>query len=158
MVFIRAPERRAGLYAVRGHRVFGIRRHAVLGADVRLGERRFAARRTEDGWEIDGQPASPGTTEALDDLLDTLLGLRAVDVFRSQEVSSFGLEQPRATIELLTARGAHRLLVGSLNSAGSAFYARHADDPRILQIGTLLLTEIERVFYNRDGPGVARQG
>lgn len=157
-VLVRGPERRIGLYAVRGHRVFSMSRHAVLGADVRLGDRHFMARRTEHGWEIDGRAASPGTADALEDLLDTLIGLRAVDVFRSPEMSSFGLEQPRATIELVTARRPERLLIGGLNAAGSALYARRDDDPRVLQIGVLLLTEIERVFYNRDGPGPAGRG
>jgi hypothetical protein len=149
---IRAPERKTGFYAVRGTRVVRVPRHAVRRLDVALGARRFSAEHWAGGWQIDGHPASPGTAAALDDLTDTLVGLRAVDAFRSRDASSYGLDRPRGTIDVFTARGVHRLLLGSLNAAGSTFYARRLGDPRTLQLGTLLLSEIERVFYNRDGP------
>jgi hypothetical protein len=118
---------------------------------VTLGERRFAARRAGAGWELDGRPASARAAEALDDLLDTLAALRAVDVFRSRDAASYGLDRPQATFALHTARRTRRVLVGGLNAAGSALYARRDGDPRVLLVGTLLLTEVERVLYARDG-------
>ena len=152
VVLVRAPVRPRGQLAVRGHRVFGVGRHAVRGIDVALEARRFGARRTAEGWEIDGQRASAGTAAALDDLLETVVGLRAVDSFRSRDTASYGLERPRATIEVVTARGVRRLAIGDLNAAGSALYARRSGDPRVLQVGSALLTDLERVFFNRDGP------
>jgi Domain of unknown function (DUF4340) len=151
-MLVKAPVRRTGQLAVRGHRVFGVARHALRGIDVGLGSRRFSARRTADGWEMDGRPASTGTADALDDLVATLAGLRAVDSFRSRDGSSYGLEHPRATIEVTTAYRTRRVVIGELNAAGSAFFARREGDPRILQVGSALLGSLERVFFNRDGP------
>ena len=152
VVLVRAPVRPRGQFAVRGHRVFGLGRGAVRGIEVALEGRRFSARRTAEGWEIDGRRASPGTAAALDDLVETVAGLRAVDSFRSRDTASYGLERPHAAIEVVTARGVRRLVIGDLNAAGSAFYARRAGDPRVLQVGSGLLTGLERVFFNRDGP------
>jgi len=151
VVAVRAPDRPRGLHAVRGHRVFRVARPAVRGLEVTLGTRHFSARRSAAGWELDGRGAPPRAAEALDDLVDTMVALRAVDVFRSRDTASYGLERPEATIVVYTARGERRLVVGAMNAAGSALYARRSGDPRVMQVGTLLLTEIERVFYNRDG-------
>ena len=150
VVLVRAPVRPRGQLAVRGHRVFGVGPHAVRGIDVVLEARRFGARRTAEGWEIDGRRASLGTAAALDDLLESLVGLRAVDSFRSRDAASYGLERPRATIEVATARGVRRLVIGDLNAAGSALYARRVGDPRVLQVGSALLSDLERVFFTRD--------
>jgi len=151
-MLVRAPVRPRGQLAVRGHRVFAVSRRAVRGIDAVLEGRRFSARRVAEGWELDGQPASAGTAEALDDLLAAVVGLRAVDSFRSRDAASFGLERPRATIEVITARGPRRLVIGETNAAASAFYARRSGDPRVLEVGAGLLTDLERVFFNRDGP------
>jgi hypothetical protein len=124
----------------------------VRGIEVALGERRFAARRTEQGWEIDGSAAGRGAAEALDGLLDTLVHLRAVDTFRNRDTSAFGLARPRATIDLVTVRGVRRLVIGDMNVTGTTLYARRIGDPRVLQVGTLLLSELERVFYFRSAP------
>jgi hypothetical protein len=148
---VRAPVRQIGRDAVRGHRVFGVGRHAVRGIDVVLDGRRFSARRTAGGWETDGRPASAATADALHDLQDALVGLRSVDAFRARDTSSYGLDPPRATIEVLTARGVRRVVLGAMTSAGSAVYARRSGDPRVLQVGAGLLSALERVFYARDG-------
>ena len=121
MVLVRAPVRPRGQLAVRGHRVFGVGRAAVRGLDVVLEARRFSARRRAEGWEIDGRRASPGTAAALDDLLETVVELRAVDSFRSRDSASYGLERPHAAIEVVTGRGVRRLVIGDMNAAGSAF-------------------------------------
>ena len=137
----------------RGHRIFRASPGAVRGIDVALGERHFAARRTADGWTIDGRSADKRVTDALVDLSHTLTTLRAVDVFRHEEPSHFGLDDPTGTITLSTARGEQRLVLGSHNSASTTLYARRDDDPRLLQVGTLLLSSLDRVFYCRDRPG-----
>jgi len=152
VLVVHAPVERTGFYALRGHRVYGVPQGAVRGIEVELAGRRFSARRLDHGWEIDGRGANPGTTDALDDLVETVAHLRAVDVFRPKEETSYGLEPPRGTITVTTARTVRRLLLGGPNTSGSALYARRAEDPRVIQVGTLLLSEIERVFYQRDGP------
>jgi len=151
VLIVRAPVPRAGKEAARGHRVFPVARHAVQGLDVALRDRHFAARRTAGAWELDGRTASPHAVAALDDLVEALVALRAVDVFRSRDAGSYGLDRPEGTVTVHTARGARRVVLGGLNAAGSALYAQRVGDPRVLLVGTLLLTEIERVFYARDG-------
>src|SRR5689334_23917245 len=53
---------------------------------------------------------------ALDDLVETLVGLRAVDSFRGRDGASYGLDRPRVTIEVATARGVRRLVIGDRKS------------------------------------------
>jgi len=151
VAIVRAPERPTGRDAVRGHRVFAVTPGAVRALEVTLDARRFEARRADERWEIDGRPASAGTADALTDLVDALAGLRAVDVFRGGEPSDYGLDRPHATIDLVTARGRRRVVFGELTASGSSYYARRIGDPRVLQVGVLVLTEVERVFYTRDG-------
>ncbi len=146
---VRAPERPRP-ESERGHRIFPIARAAVRGVDLMLQGDRLQAQRTPDGWDVDGRPATPGTDAALDDLVATLLGLRAVDVFRDRDGASYGLDRPRATIDLETSGGPRRLVIGDPNATGGSFYARRVGDARILQVGALLLTEVGRVFYNRN--------
>ena len=148
---VRRPRNPTGLEAVRGHRVFGVgRKEAVVEIAVTLAAGGFVARPRAGGWEIDGREADPGTADALRDLTETLVRLRAVDVFRPREAAAYGLDRPRATITLRTARATRRLVLGELNAAASAVYARREDDPRVMQVGTLLLSQLERVFYHRD--------
>jgi hypothetical protein len=150
---VRAPVRTTGPEAVRGRPVFHARRGAVRGLDVTVGDRRFTARRADEGWEIDGEGASAGTAEALTNLVETLVDLRAVDAFRPRDGGTYGLDRPRGTIELVTIDGRRaRLVLGGLNAAGSTVYARRDGDRRVLRVGIYLLSAVERVFYHRDLP------
>jgi Domain of unknown function (DUF4340) len=73
-----------------------------------------------------------------------------VDVFRPRDRASYGLDHPAVTITVRTRQGARRVVLGESNAAGSAFYARRDDDPRVMQVGSGLLSALERVFYERD--------
>jgi hypothetical protein len=42
-----------------------------------------------------------------------------------------------------------RLVLGDANAGGSAIYVRRSGDPRVFQVGTGLLTTLDRVFYRR---------
>jgi hypothetical protein len=148
-MLVRPPERQDGLRSARGHRVLRVAPHAVRALEVTLDGRRFAARRSADGWEVDGRPASPRTAEAVGDLVATLGRLRAVDAFRPRDPAAFGLDRPRGTIVVETQRGTRRLALGGVNAAASALYARRDGDPRVIQVGIMLLSEIERVFFSR---------
>jgi len=130
----------------RGHRVLAVAPDAVRGLDLVLDARALSARRANGGWTVDGAPAGATTARALDDLVETLGGLRAVDVFRDRDGATYGLDHPRATIAVVTDGDSQRLEIGAANAAGGAFYARRAGDPRMLQVGALLVTQLERVF------------
>jgi Domain of unknown function (DUF4340) len=154
VTLVRPPERPPPP-GERGHRILRVSRADVRGIDVTLGERHFAAQPMAGGWSIDGRPAGKLATDALDDLARMLTTLRAVDVFRHAEPSHFGLDAPTGVITLATPRGPRRLSLGAHNSAASALYARRDDDPRIMQVGILLLSSLDRVFYARDHPSRA---
>jgi hypothetical protein len=148
---VRRPIVPSGPEAVRGPRVFRtggapmVREIAGTLADTG-----FIARAQAGGWDIDGRPAEPATADALGDLCDALVRLRAVDTFRPRDQATYGLDRPRGTVTLRTARGTRRLVLGDLNAAGSAVYARRDADPRVMQVGTQLLSQLERVLYHRD--------
>jgi len=153
---VRAPERpRTGLYAVTGTRLLRVPRHAVQGVVVTLGPGRLDARRGPEGWTVDGRPAAPELARALDDLVDTLVHLRAVDAFRGEVQAGFELDPPRGTIDLLTPRGRRRLVLGGLNGAGTAVYARRDGDRRTFLVGTYLLSQLETALHRRDAATAA---
>ncbi len=158
VLVLRAPVRRTGAQAARGTRVFRVPRQAVRGVDVTLGERRVAARRDAAGWKLDDRPASASLAAALDDLVLALVELRALDAFRPRESVSYGFDRPQGVIALATAARSVRLVLGEPNAAGSALYARRAGDPRVLQVGTGLLSSLERVFYRLETSSRLRPG
>jgi len=130
--------------------VFGVPAPAVTGVTVVLGERRVEAERRGDAWTVDGAAATPGAADALRDLVTTLAGLRSVDVFRARDGASYGLDRPHGSIEVRTARVRRRLDLGEFTAGGGTLYARRTGDPRVLQIGTGLLSTLQRVLYERD--------
>ena len=150
LVAVRPPERGVPPSAPRGHRVFRLSGAPIDGVDVEMGRRRFGARRAAAGWRVGDAPATPRTAAALDDLVETLASLRAVDVFRPRDTAAYGLDAPEATITIDTRRGRRRVVLGAPNAAGSAFYARRDDDPRVMQVGSMLLSAIQRVLYEHD--------
>ena len=111
--------------------------------------------RSGNGWLLDGRPATATAADALDTLVETLAGLRALDAFRPGDREALGLDPPQATITVRTRRGAQRLRLGTLNAAGSALYAERDGHPRAFLAGTGLLSALERVFYQRDLGGPA---
>ena len=141
--------RQTGLEAARGHRVFGTG-GAVDAVTLIWDGRELRARRRAAGWQVDGRDADRATAGALDDLVEMLAGLRAIDAFRARDAGSYGLGTPQGTIELRGGTSARRLVVGGINAAGSAYYARRDGDARVLQVGIGLGSSIERVFYVRD--------
>jgi hypothetical protein len=145
LVWIDPPERKTGAELARGPRAMRqVVRHARI-VDVRMGQRRVRAERGAHGWTIEGGAAPPFVASALDDLLTLLGDVRAVDAFRTTRFAAFGLDPPAATIVVTTARGTHRLALGSLNTTSATVYARRDDHPRVLQLGTYLLSVLERI-------------
>src|SRR5262249_17405568 len=106
--------------------------------------------RSGSGWVLDGSPATAAAADALDTLVSTLAGLRAVDAFRPGDRQALGLQPPAAIITLRTRRGDQRLRLGALNAAGSALDAERDGPPRVFLAGTGLLTAVERVFYQQE--------
>jgi len=147
VVLIEAPPRRAGEEAVRGPRLFKMSAREISQVRVSIGERHAVASRVGDGWLLDGRPASPPLADALADLVRTLATLRAVDRFLPRDGASFGFEPPRATIEVTSGARQTRVVLGELNAARSAVYARREGTPRVWLIGLYLVSALERVIY-----------
>jgi len=150
VVLIEPPRRRTGAERSRGPHVFRTTAESVRRFDVALGDRRFSAERSPDGWQLDGRPASSRGADALDDLAKLAASLRAVDAFRPAEVASFGLEPPSGAVVVTTRAGTQRLVLGALNASGGTLYARRDRHRRVLQVGIYLLSALERVFGARE--------
>jgi hypothetical protein len=135
--------------------VLRLRPGAVGGLEIEAGPRRLSAVRSGGGWLLDGRPATTTAADALDTLVETLAGLRALDAFRPGNRAALGLDPPQAIITVRTRRGDQRLRLGTLNAAGSALYAERDGHPRAFLAGTGLLSALERVFYQRDLGGTA---
>lgn len=160
LVLVEAPHRPTSRELVRGPRLMKAAGSSIREVSAVLGERRFSATRTDAGWLIDGAPASDGVADALNDVVQTLVELRAIDAFRAEGWAQFGLETPHGVVTVVAAGregdDTERLELGDFNTGGSAIYARRDGDPRVFQIGVFLPSALERVFYQRDDVGRQR--
>jgi hypothetical protein len=147
VVLVPAPRTPTGEEAVTGPRLFKISAEAVRQVIVTIGAQRVAAVRGARDWAIEGRPVSPATQDAITDLLRTLVVLRAVDRFRPEDAAAFGLDPAHATIEVVSPHRRTRLLLGELNAARSAVYARRDDAPQVMLVGVYLLSALERLVY-----------
>jgi hypothetical protein len=136
-VVIEPPVRRTGKELARGPHVFRTSEKGIRRMEVSIGDRRFVGERVPDGWRLDGAPAGPRTSDALQSLAAYLAELRAVDAFRTRDFAGFGLDPPAGVIVVTT-------------GSASAVYARRDDQPRVLQLGSYLLAAIEHVPDGRD--------
>ena len=146
VMVLQAPDRKTGASAVHGARLVRLPRHAVRRVEVTLEGRHFLAHWRGTGWEVDGRPPSAAANIAVNDLVETLVTLRAVDQFRGEVQVSFGLTPPRGTVVIASDQREVRLSLGAFSSAVTTLYARRAGDPRVFQIGTYLLSQIARVL------------
>lgn len=153
LVVVEAPQRRTGLESVRGPRVLRVRPERVRRIELAGGTRRLTAVRTASGWELDGRAADAATVEALDELVDTLAGLRALDAFRPGARTGFGLDPPAATLAVFTDTRERRLALGTPNAAGNGIYVERLGHPRVFVVGTGMLSAIDRVFYQEQLAG-----
>jgi hypothetical protein len=143
---VRAPA--PPLHVAHGTRLVRLSSAAHLQAvSIALGDKRVVLRRHDATWDVDGHPADAGMTDAANELTDLLVRLRALDAFRASNAAAFGLDPPRGSITVETAGGTQRLQIGALNAGGSAFYAQRGSEHRVLKVGTLLLSALDRIFY-----------
>jgi uncharacterized protein DUF4340 len=145
VLLVHPPARRSGPETARGPRLFRTSAAGIRRIEIDVDARRVAAERTADGWRTDGAPVDDAARDALDDLATLLARLRVVDAFRATELASFGLAPAQGTVTVVTRRGTQRVALGSLNAAGSALYARREGTPRVFQVGTYLLSALDRV-------------
>lgn len=148
---VQAPPRRGGEAAVRGPRVFKIEAASVRRVEVTIGERAVAADRGPDGWTVGSARMDEAARRAIDDLVETLVRLRAIDRFRPSDDGRFGLDPPRATVALASAARRTRLDLGELNAARSAVYARREGSPHVMIVGLYLVSALERVIHFVEG-------
>lgn len=143
---VHAPERRTGQAAVSGTRLVRVPAHAVQRIDLTLDGRHAVFARAGSGWTANGVALDERGNGATRDLLVSLTGLRAVDQFRGEPQASFGLTPPRGTIVLATPRREVRLWLGAFTATTATVYARRERDHRVFQVGTYLLSQLDRVL------------
>jgi Domain of unknown function (DUF4340) len=151
VALVEPPRRRTGSELARGPRALRVVPARVRQVELVAGTRRVLADRLDDGWQVAGVSATPAMRDALDALVDELTSLRAVDAFRPGALAAYGLDPPSATIAVTSADGTARLALGSLNTVGSAVYARRDEHGRVLQVGVYLLDVVRRVLEAPDG-------
>jgi hypothetical protein len=150
-LWIEPQRRQTPAELARGPRAMRIVPGDVERVEVRRGPERVEATRAPIGWTIDGRAAPPMKAQAVDDLVQLLSTVRAVDAFRAEDLATFGLEPPSATIVVTTGAGERRLAIGVLNTTGATVYARCDDHPRVLRLGVYLLSVVERVLAPSGG-------
>lgn len=147
--------------AAHGHRVFALGREAVRGVSIELdGATVRVSRVGPSGWAIDDKPAHGVAADAVEELVSTLVKLRALDVFRSADGATFGLDPPRGRVDVEGERGGRlALLIGEHTADGGAFFARRSGDPRVLKLGAGLESSLARLLHARrllDAPADSR--
>jgi len=147
VMLVQPPPRRTGEASVHGPRLVRLPAESVESVAITIGDHHVAARRVGGRWTVAGHVAGPPLEDALTDLLGTLTTLRAVDRFRPRDGAGFGFDPPRATIELGARRGTTRIVLGELNAARSAVYARRESASRVWLVGLYLVSALERVIY-----------
>src|SRR5262249_56401396 len=108
VMVVEGPRRLSGPESVRGPHVLRVRAGAVRELEIEAGPRRLRAARSGSGWVLDGSPATAAAADALDTLVSTLAGLRAVDAFRPGDRQGLRPRAPPALITLPAPPGAPR--------------------------------------------------
>jgi hypothetical protein len=123
----------------------------VVGIRVRMGARRLDAVRDGAGWRIAHPPSTRApASAAVANLVDAVVAIVPVDAFARQQIDrrALGLDPGDARIEIDTpkTKNAAVLVLGDYVPTGGSVYAALASDPRIFQLGALVVSEIEAAF------------
>jgi hypothetical protein len=137
--------------------------HEVVGIRVWMGTHRLDAVREREGWRLVHPPSTrAAAAAAVASLVDALVAIVPVDAFARQPIDrrALGLDPGRARIEIDTpkTKNAAVLVLGDYVPTGGSVYAALASDPRIFQLGAVVVSEIEAAFHRalRDDAGDAR--
>jgi hypothetical protein len=106
------------------------------------------ADRSGSEWRLTPSPelGLPATL-AVESLVSSLCDLPVIDTIPEPEsLGDFGLDHP--TVEVETAAGDWRsvLVLGDLTPAQNLLYAKRSDERRVLKVGALLRSEVEKVL------------
>ncbi len=109
-----------------------------------------------DVWKIEGVPETGVDEDAIAQLLSTIKAARELRTFDSDplKLAQYGLAAPSLIIGIQR-RGEgefHNLLLGEKNPVGNAVYAKWAQAPQVLMIGTYFETLIRMMVQRiREG-------
>jgi hypothetical protein len=137
--------------------LLGLSAEEVVGVRIEEGSRELRAVRAAGGWRVEAPAISrPGASDAVPEMIAALVGLVAVDAFARDDLDrrALGLDPPRARVTLTRAGGAAPivLLLGDFVPTGGSVYGALESDPRIFQIGAMVVSDLERVFYLASQP------
>ena len=133
-------------------RLLDLRVEQVTGIRIEEDGRELRAVRGEEGWQVE-MPGDtrPGASTAVADMVRAVTGLIPVDTFARGDIrpGDLGLDPPRVRVTLTLDGGAPSvtLLFGDFVPTGGSVYATIAGDPRVFQIGAMVMSDIERTFY-----------
>ncbi len=99
---------------------------------------------TPGGWRLVAPLAARADSAAVEELIEGLVGLEASRTLEGVDAASVGLDRPRATVELETASGKTRLLVGSgVPASGDMIVARDGEGDPIV-VSASVWSDLER--------------
>jgi hypothetical protein len=132
--------------------LLGVRADDVVGIRIQEGGRELRAVRTGAVWRVEIPSAvRPDGLAAVASMVEFLTALTPVDTFERPEIEreEFGLEPARARIELDVGDREEPLvlLLGDYVPTGGSVYGGLASERQIHQIGALVVSEMEKVFY-----------
>jgi hypothetical protein len=108
-------------------------------------------RRTGTGWslvEIPGAEVDEAEASNIATALSTLEASRTVDE-QPPSLAEFGLDKPRIQVAFTDAGGKqHAVLIGSKTPTGGDLYAKVADSPRVMLIGSYLEESLNRSRFD----------
>jgi hypothetical protein len=156
--------------AAENRHVFPASESDVAAVTVETAHGTLRAERTDGAWQVkafelhrqtadgDPGPAAPPSgaevDEAMGALVHDLLEVAEIDRFagNGRPPSEFGLDAPQARLGLRTRDGqAQTLAIGGLTLTTTAAYARIESSDDLLQVGSVILTEVDGVFYRLRG-------
>jgi len=119
---------------------------SVTRVEIEERDWQLVAIRSHDGWRDTGGRALP--SETVDDLLETLAGLRPVLVVEHEpeRPGDYGLGPHAMTLRVVDGEGTQLALeVGERNPAWTGLYVREVGRPAVLLVGALLRWEIDKL-------------
>lgn len=108
-------------------------------------------KRAGERWTIAEIPGAEVDETEAGNIVTSLAGLESNRIVEEQPASlaEYGLDKPRITASFKDAAGAERtLLIGSKTATGGDLYAKLADSPRVLLVGSFLEESFNRSRFD----------
>ncbi len=117
---------------------------------LRRPEQRIVAQCANGKWTITEPVNAPAEGKTLDQMLETLAGLKYErDIGEQADLGPFGLSEPEAEVELKGSKGdIGGLLLGTLTPDGANFYVKRTGDGQVFTVSKSAKSKIDRSLFD----------